>query len=92
MVSSNTCLLQSPWGVAGGAIAGLALATFIAVLGGAFLAKYISEKLVIKKHNSLSAITNFGNYQFYLLVLIFETCYLESGWLHWWCFVSSFLQ
>lgn len=37
---------QSPWGVAGGAIAGHALATFLAVLGGAFLAKYISEKLV----------------------------------------------
>ncbi|KAK9287605.1 hypothetical protein L1049_016040 [Liquidambar formosana] len=37
---------QSPWGVAGGAIAGHLLATFIAVLGGAFLAKYISEKLV----------------------------------------------
>lgn len=37
---------QSPWGVAGGAIAGHLLATFIAILGGAFLAKYISEKLV----------------------------------------------
>ncbi|KAK9907027.1 hypothetical protein M0R45_002524 [Rubus argutus] len=37
---------QSPWGVAGGAIVGHALATFLAVLGGAFLAKYISEKLV----------------------------------------------
>ncbi|KAL3655080.1 Protein PAM71-, chloroplastic [Castilleja foliolosa] len=37
---------QSPWGVAGGAIAGHLLATVIAILGGAFLAKYISEKLV----------------------------------------------
>ncbi|KAK7393220.1 hypothetical protein VNO78_21759 [Psophocarpus tetragonolobus] len=37
---------QSPWGVASGAIAGHLLATSIAVLGGAFLANYISEKLV----------------------------------------------
>ncbi|KAK7290440.1 hypothetical protein RIF29_04871 [Crotalaria pallida] len=37
---------QSPWGVAGGAIAGHLLATCIAILGGAFLANYISEKLV----------------------------------------------
>ncbi|KAL6292376.1 hypothetical protein ACE6H2_000518 [Prunus campanulata] len=37
---------QSPWGVASGAIAGHVLATSIAVLGGAFLASYISEKLV----------------------------------------------
>lgn len=37
---------QSPWGVASGAVAGHLLATFIAILGGAFLAKYISEKLV----------------------------------------------
>ncbi|KAF5183656.1 Gdt1-like protein 2 protein [Thalictrum thalictroides] len=37
---------QSPWGVAGGAIAGHLLATIVAVIGGAFLAKYISEKLV----------------------------------------------
>ncbi|PIA36103.1 hypothetical protein AQUCO_03400185v1 [Aquilegia coerulea] len=37
---------QSPWGVAGGAIAGHLLATILAVIGGAFLAKYISEKLV----------------------------------------------
>ncbi|XP_074584830.1 GDT1-like protein 2, chloroplastic [Curcuma longa] len=37
---------QSPWGVAGGAIAGHFFATSIAVLGGAFLANYISEKLV----------------------------------------------
>ncbi|KAF9606733.1 hypothetical protein IFM89_028109 [Coptis chinensis] len=37
---------QSPWGVAGGAIAGHLIATFVAILGGAFLAKYISEKLV----------------------------------------------
>ncbi|KAI3463555.1 hypothetical protein Pfo_020218 [Paulownia fortunei] len=39
-------VLQSPWGVASGAIAGHLLATFIAILGGAFLANYISEKLV----------------------------------------------
>lgn len=37
---------QSPWGVAGGAIAGHLLATSIAILGGAFLANHISEKLV----------------------------------------------
>lgn len=37
---------QSPWGVAGGAIAGHLVATSIAILGGAFLANYISEKLV----------------------------------------------
>ncbi|KAE9621199.1 putative Gdt1 family protein [Lupinus albus] len=37
---------QSPWGVASGAIAGHFLATCIAILGGAFLANYISEKLV----------------------------------------------
>ncbi|KAK1395393.1 hypothetical protein POM88_014449 [Heracleum sosnowskyi] len=37
---------QSPWGVASGAIAGHLLATIIAIVGGAILAKYISEKLV----------------------------------------------
>ncbi|XP_073155391.1 protein PAM71-homolog, chloroplastic-like [Henckelia pumila] len=37
---------QSPWGVAGGAIAGHLLATLIAIVGGAFLSRYISEKLV----------------------------------------------
>ncbi|KDP20342.1 hypothetical protein JCGZ_06428 [Jatropha curcas] len=37
---------QSPWGVATGAIAGHLVATSIAILGGAFLAKYISEKAV----------------------------------------------
>ncbi|KAG8379520.1 hypothetical protein BUALT_Bualt07G0097600 [Buddleja alternifolia] len=37
---------QSPWGVASGAIVGHLLATFIAIIGGAFLANYISEKLV----------------------------------------------
>lgn len=37
---------QSPWGVASGAIAGHLVATSIAILGGAFLANYISEKLV----------------------------------------------
>ncbi|KAF9606734.1 hypothetical protein IFM89_028110, partial [Coptis chinensis] len=36
---------QSPWSVVGGAIAGHLIATFVASLGGAFLAKYISEKL-----------------------------------------------
>lgn len=37
---------QSPWGVASGAIGGHLIATLVAVLGGAFLANYISEKLV----------------------------------------------
>ncbi|XP_022157986.1 protein PAM71-homolog, chloroplastic [Momordica charantia] len=37
---------QSPWGVATGAITGHLIATTIAILGGAFLANYISEKLV----------------------------------------------
>lgn len=37
---------QSPWGVASGAIVGHLVATSLAILGGAFLAKYISEKLV----------------------------------------------
>ncbi|KAJ9541562.1 hypothetical protein OSB04_028068 [Centaurea solstitialis] len=37
---------QSPLGVASGAIAGHLLATAIAAVGGAFLASYISEKLV----------------------------------------------
>jgi putative Ca2+/H+ antiporter (TMEM165/GDT1 family) len=37
---------QSPFGVASGAIAGHLIATSVAVLGGAFLANYISEKLV----------------------------------------------
>ncbi|KAJ7533290.1 hypothetical protein O6H91_13G041000 [Diphasiastrum complanatum] len=37
---------QSPFGVASGAIVGHVLATWLAVLGGAFLAKYISEKVV----------------------------------------------
>ncbi|KAF3497398.1 hypothetical protein DY000_02053668 [Brassica cretica] len=37
---------QSPWGVASGAIAGHLVATLLAIMGGAFLANYISEKLV----------------------------------------------
>ncbi|KAG6420776.1 hypothetical protein SASPL_117315 [Salvia splendens] len=37
---------QSPWGVASGAIVGHLIATSLAILGGALLAKYISEKLV----------------------------------------------
>lgn len=37
---------QSPWGVASGAIVGHLIATAIAILGGALLANYISEKLV----------------------------------------------
>ncbi|TVU07246.1 hypothetical protein EJB05_47293 [Eragrostis curvula] len=37
---------QSPWGVASGAIAGHLIATALAILGGAFLANYLSEKLV----------------------------------------------
>lgn len=39
-------VLQSPWGVASGAIAGHLVATLLAIMGGAFLANYISEKLV----------------------------------------------
>ncbi|KAK8951547.1 hypothetical protein KSP39_PZI004474 [Platanthera zijinensis] len=37
---------QSPWGVACGAITGHLFATSLAILGGSFLANYISEKLV----------------------------------------------
>ncbi|KAF8666089.1 hypothetical protein HU200_053799 [Digitaria exilis] len=37
---------QSPLGVTSGAIAGHLIATALAILGGAFLAKYLSEKLV----------------------------------------------
>ncbi|KAM3378770.1 hypothetical protein P3S68_011183 [Capsicum galapagoense] len=37
---------QSPRGVASGAIAGHLVATSLAILGGTFLANYISEKLV----------------------------------------------
>ncbi|KAG9134379.1 hypothetical protein Leryth_025739, partial [Lithospermum erythrorhizon] len=37
---------QSPWGVASGAIIGHLVATTVAILGGALLANYISEKLV----------------------------------------------
>lgn len=40
-------MLQSPWGVASGAIAGHLVATLLAIMGGAFLANYISEKLVL---------------------------------------------
>ena len=44
--SWGNSLEQSPWGVASGAIAGHVIATALAVLGGAFLAQYISEKVV----------------------------------------------
>ncbi|CAN6234385.1 unnamed protein product [Urochloa humidicola] len=37
---------QSPLGVASGAIVGHLIATALAILGGSFLAKYLSEKLV----------------------------------------------
>ncbi|KAL2619875.1 hypothetical protein R1flu_000080 [Riccia fluitans] len=37
---------QSPWGVALGAIAGHVLATLLAVIGGALLARYLSEKMI----------------------------------------------
>lgn len=45
-ISLSISTLQSPWGVATGAITGHLIATTIAILGGAFLANYISEKLV----------------------------------------------
>ena len=51
VVSSSS--LQSPWGVASGAIAGHLVATTIAILGGAFLANYISEKLVRATKHSM---------------------------------------
>ncbi|CAN0875674.1 Protein PAM71-homolog, chloroplastic [Linum grandiflorum] len=47
---------QSPWGVATGAIAGHLVATSVAVVGGAFLANYISEKLVRRRNNSVTSI------------------------------------
>ncbi|KAG6541012.1 hypothetical protein Mapa_017585 [Marchantia paleacea] len=37
---------QSPWGVASGAIGGHVLATLLAVVGGALLARYLSEKMI----------------------------------------------
>eukprot|EP00252_Welwitschia_mirabilis_P028001 TRINITY_DN9901_c0_g1_i1.p1 TRINITY_DN9901_c0_g1~~TRINITY_DN9901_c0_g1_i1.p1 ORF type:complete len:342 (-),score=73.62 TRINITY_DN9901_c0_g1_i1:408-1433(-) len=37
---------QSPWGVASGAIGGHLIATAFAILGGGFLARYISEKAI----------------------------------------------
>ncbi|KAG0525065.1 hypothetical protein BDA96_06G023500 [Sorghum bicolor] len=40
---------QSPLGVTSGAIAGHLIATALAILGGAFLANYLSEKLVRQK-------------------------------------------
>lgn len=36
--------MQDPWGVAVGATAAYAAATGLAVLGGAFAAKYVSEQ------------------------------------------------
>ncbi|KAF9589934.1 hypothetical protein IFM89_029550 [Coptis chinensis] len=38
-------VIQSPWGVAGGAIAGHLIATFVPILGGAFLPKYVMSVL-----------------------------------------------
>lgn len=46
IIPSSYFFFQSPWGVAGGAIAGHLVATSIAIVGGSFLANYISEKLV----------------------------------------------
>lgn len=61
MVSSFVSL-QSPWGVASGAIAGHLVATTVAILGGAFLANYISEKLVGLKTTMDSSLTILINF------------------------------
>ncbi|PHT57001.1 GDT1-like protein 2, chloroplastic [Capsicum baccatum] len=45
---------QSPWGVASGVIAGHLVATSPAILGGPFLANYISEKLRVHLSVTLS--------------------------------------
>lgn len=63
--------VQSPWGVAGGAILGHVLATAIAVLGGSFLAKYISERAV-------SASYNYGLYFDFLNALTYIQVYWEA--------------
>lgn len=73
-------LLQSPWGVATGAIAGHLVATSIAILGGAFLANYISEKLVrpmtFYHRHKLQSLSCYFSMR---LTLIFQ-----SGWLLGW--------
>ncbi|KAF8402015.1 hypothetical protein HHK36_012966 [Tetracentron sinense] len=86
---------QSPWGVASGAIAGHLLATFIAILGGAFLAKYISEKLVPVVVETYVYRTHSSSIRFLLLLkLMFIKLTLpQLGWLLGWstvyCICSS---
>ncbi|KAL8162855.1 hypothetical protein V2J09_014344 [Rumex salicifolius] len=62
---------QSPWGVATGAIGGHFVATSIAVLGGAFLANYISEKLKFFDYLLKSPFSNQVGYTGGVLFLVF---------------------
>ena len=57
--SDSVSVFQAPLGVASGAIVGHVIATGIAVLGGAFLAQYISEKMV----NTLASSVHIGKYK-----------------------------
>lgn len=71
--------LQSPWGVASGAIAGHFLATSIAIIGGAFLAKYISEKLV--QLQVLTSDYELNALYFNLISNLSHFIYLQVGYL-----------
>ena len=74
---------QSPWGVAIGAIVGHLVATSLAILGGAFLANYISEKLVRPYSQSYTVYWRNPVIWFVYILLV----YCESGWVLGWSFV-----
>lgn len=63
--------LQSPFGVASGAIAGHLVATFLAIVGGAFLANYLSEKLV-KVFCTINLVSCFGLIVNALGIIVFQ--------------------